>query len=342
MLIDLGDGTRRLGIRAVASELGTNTMSNFALAELCDTSDEWIQEHAGIRQRRISLPQESTSDLLVRAARRALNRARLEPADVDLLVVATITPDNPMPATSAKIHATLGLTKAVSFDMNAGGCANALYALVSSACLAKGSHFRNVLVVVGDKMSEMVDWTNRNCNYFFGDGAAAVVLSPVDESGLRMGLLATDGNEYETAWIPDGGSASPLDAESLMQGGNKIILKGRRIKQLFLSRLPQAVYSLLDACDTSVSDLDAAYFHQANLRVLEQVCEAIALPVSKTVMTVQDYGNTGGSSVLIALEHGVASGQLRPGDTVMLAAMGAGFQWGAMVLDWVDADAFHH
>lgn len=341
MLVNLTAGGRRLGIRGLASEVGSRVIDNQMIAEVSDTSDEWIRSHTGIRRRRLTLPEQPTSDLLVSVGRRAMAQAKVTPDEIDLLVVATITPDNLLPATSAKVHAALGLTEAVSFDLNAGGCANALYALVTSVCLINGSDFRNALVLVGDKMSHLIDWTNRNCNYFFGDGAAAVVLSPVKQGGLRMAVLVTDGTEYETAWVPVGGSDAPLNAESLARGHNKITLKGSRIRDLFLNRLPDEIDELLSATKTSVADLDAVFFHQANLFVLEDLLVRIGLPRDKTITTVEDYGNTGGSSVLTALEHAVSSGRLRPRDTAMLAAMGAGFQWGAVLLDWADADDFH-
>jgi 3-oxoacyl-[acyl-carrier-protein] synthase III len=321
----------RARIIGTGSYLPAKVLSNAELAARVDTSDAWIVERTGIRQRHISAAGEFTSDLGTAAARRALESAGLTANDIDLIIVATATPDQTFPACATVIQHKLGMVHGVAFDI-AAVCSGFLYALtVADAMLISGAH-RTALVIGAETFSHLLDWEDRTTCVLFGDGAGAVVLraEPGTGTSADRGILATrlhsDGRYNDLLYV-DGGPGSTGTT-------GKLRMKGKEVFRHAVTNLANVMTETLDAAGLDAADVAWVVPHQANLRILEATARKLGLPLSRVVVTVDAHANTSAASVPLALDTAVRDGRIQPGDLLLLEAMGGGFTWGAAAVRW--------
>ena len=305
-------------------------VSNVDLEKLVETSDAWIAERTGIRRRRVAADGENTSDMAAAAGRRALEAAGLNAADLDMIIVGTISGDSPMPACAVHVQQKLGADGIPAFDLSAA-CAGFIYGLTIADQFISTGTARCVLVIGVELLSRLLDWQDRTTCVLFGDGAGAVVLGASDGDG--RGLLATriytDGSLAHALTIPGGGSAEPLTAEGVEKKRNKVHMMGQEIFRVAIKNLTGASTAVLKASGLTSAELDWVVAHQANLRIIHQVSDRLGFPMEKFVINIQDYGNTSSASIPIALDEAVRDGRIREGQTVLMCALGAGISWGA-------------
>jgi 3-oxoacyl-[acyl-carrier-protein] synthase-3 len=321
----------RARIIGTGSYLPARVLSNAELAARVDTSDEWIVERTGIRQRHVVAAGEFTSDLATAAAQRALESAGLSAADIDLIIVATATPDQTFPACATVVQHKLGMTHGVAFDI-AAVCSGFLYALtVADSMLTSGAH-RTALVIGAETFSHLLDWDDRTTCVLFGDGAGAVVLRAETGTGTAAdrGILATrlhsDGRYNDLLYV-DGGPGSTGTT-------GKLRMKGKEVFRHAVTNLASVMTETLDAAGLVAADVAWVVPHQANLRILEATARKLGLPISRVVVTVDAHANTSAASVPLALDTAVRDGRIQPGDLLLLEAMGGGFTWGAAAVRW--------
>jgi 3-oxoacyl-[acyl-carrier-protein] synthase-3 len=323
----------RARIAGTGSYVPERVLTNADLERMVATSDAWIVERTGIRERRIAAPGEACSDLGTRAAARALEAAGVAPADLDLILVATCTGDAPLPSTACLIQQRLGAVRAAACDLSAA-CSGFVYGLaVGDAYVRTGS--RHVLVVGAEVMSMLTDWSDRNTCVLFGDGAGAVVLSPTEgERGILSSHLHSDGNLWELIYVPGGGSRIPPSEKMLADGLQYLKMKGNETFKVAVKMLEEAAREALTANGLTVKDLDLFVPHQANLRIIKAVAARLELPMEKVVLNLDRYGNTSAASIPLALDEAVRAGRVRGGSLVMIEAFGAGLTWASALIRW--------
>ncbi|WP_244098197.1 beta-ketoacyl-ACP synthase III [Burkholderia ambifaria] len=313
------------------SALPERCVTNDELARTVDTSDEWIVRRSGIRERRIAAAHEKTSDFAIAAARRALERADLTGADLDLLIVATTTADQTVPSTAARVQAAIGMHQGAAFDVNAA-CSGFVYALSVADSMMRLGQVGTALVIGAETLSRIVDWTERESCVLFGDGAGAVILraEPSDGSTNQRGVLSThlhsDGRHQDKIRT-DGGVSSTGTV-------GKVRLEGREVFLHAVMNLTAVADEALAATGLSRDDVDWLVPHQANQRIVETVGQQLHIPAEKTVLTVDRHANTSAASIPLALDAAVTDGRVKEGDLVLLASMGGGFTWGSALLRW--------
>jgi len=309
-------------------------MTNDELATMVETSDEWIVSRTGIRERRIAGPDETTTSLSVNAARDALAVAGVDAADLDLVIVATCSPDYPLPATSVTVATALGATRAAGFDLQAA-CSGFLYGLATGNSFIRSGMYRNVLVIGVEILSRFLNWKDRNTCVLFGDGAGAVLLQASEQPGGLIGFnLFSDGTGYEGIIVPAGGSVCPASPQTSADGLHFIQMAGREVYKYATRQLADSALAALGDAGIGVGEVDQFVFHQANLRIIENVERQLDIPPEKVYVNIEKYGNTSAASVPMALVEAVAAGQIKPGDRVLMVAFGAGYTAGAAVLEW--------
>ncbi|HEY1955511.1 MAG TPA: beta-ketoacyl-ACP synthase III [Polyangiaceae bacterium] len=324
-------GTPRSRILGTGSYLPPQTRSNVDLEKLVDTNDAWIRERTGIRERRIAPEGMVTSDMAAEAAKRALDAAELSPRDLDLIVVATVTPDMPMPATAVFVQQKIGATCA-AFDLSAA-CAGFIYGLTIADQFVRGGAAKHVLVVGVELLSRVVNWADRTTCVLFGDGAGAAVVGPSDsERGILGTRLYSDGTLAESLMIPGGGSREPLDEARLHDRRNKVHMKGQDIFKAAVRNLYSASQSLVDASGLTNEAVDWVVPHQANVRIIDQVVARANYPKEKVLSNIDRVGNTSSASIPILLDERVRDGTIKSTDLVLMCALGAGVSWGAALI----------
>lgn len=307
-------------------------LSNDELSQTVDTSDEWIRTRTGIRERRIAAPGEQTSDMGVKAALAALADAKLTPADIDLLIVATVTPDYVMPAVACIVQQKLGLrTDVACFDLNAA-CSGFVYALDTGCAMVGSGRYRRALVIGVDKFSAIVDWQDRTTCVLFGDGAGAVVLEAMEgtgtiaDRGVLTSHLRSDGRHREKLYV-DGGPGTNRKVGHLR-------MEGREVFRHAVGMITDVISDAFAATGTTAEDLDWFVPHQANRRIIDASAHKLGIAPEKVVVTVDRHGNTSAASIPLALAEAKADGRIKEGDLVMLEAMGGGFTWGSVLVRW--------
>ena len=309
-------------------------MTNADLEALVATTDAWIQQRTGIRERHIAAPGETTSDMAVAAARRALDRAGVEPGELDVIIVATISPDMPMPACAMMVQAKLGARRAFAFDLSAA-CAGSLYGLTIADQFIRCGTARRVLVIGAELLSRLVDWTDRGSCVLFGDAAGALVLGPTSEDrGLLSAHLHSDGEAADLLAIRGGGSLHPASPAMLEANLHKIAMRGRDVYKFAVRVLPDAVTEALAANGVAAAAIDHVISHQANLRIVEAVLERVGIPMDKCWINLDRYGNTSSASLPLSLDEANRAGRLKDGDLIAMMAIGAGMTWGTALLRW--------
>jgi 3-oxoacyl-[acyl-carrier-protein] synthase-3 len=302
-------------------------VTNDELAQHVDTSDEWIIERTGIRERRMAAPEQALSDLALPAARAALADAGVEAKDIDLLLVATVTADFAFPSTAALLANTLGAVDAAAYDLSAG-CTGFMYGIAQAYAMLASGLAKRALVIGGDVLSKILDWNDRSTLVLFGDGAGAVVLEPVPERGFLGFELGADGGGGESLWLPGSGSRAFEDPEKYVK------MNGREVFKFATRVLVQSAEELLEQCGTSIDDVDVYVPHQANVRIIDHATRKLGVPSEKVVVNVDRYGNTSSGSIPLALADAAADGRLRPGKLVLMTGMGAGLTWGSALIRW--------
>lgn len=314
--------------RSVPSRVRTN----FDLEKLVDTSDTWINERTGIRERRIIENERVTSDLATEAAKKALLAAGVTPSEVDCIILATVTPDMPMPATAVFVQRKLGALGCAAFDLSAA-CAGFLYGLSIGDAFIRQGQFRRVVVIGVEVLSRVLDWTDRNTCVLFGDGAGAVVLAPSDnDRGILSTHLHADGSAAEHLLIPGGGTRCPASHDSVDNKQHFVKMNGREIYKLAVRNISQASLTALEHNRVSPEAIDWVIPHQANLRILEGVAQRCGLPLSKFYLNIHKYGNTSSASIPIALDEAIEESKVTPGQLLLMCALGAGVSWGSALV----------
>ncbi|AGL02771.1 beta-ketoacyl-ACP synthase III [Desulfoscipio gibsoniae] len=322
------------GIAGIGVCVPDRVLTNADLEKMVATSDEWIVSRSGIRERHIVSPGEATSDLSTTAAVRAMANAGVTPEQVDLVIVATSTPDMPFPATACLVQDRIGAKNAGAFDL-AAGCTGFIYALpVASQFIATGS-YRTVLVIGSDIPSRFVNWEDRSTCVLFGDGAGAVVLKPVPEdSGILAFKLWSDGAAGPHLTLPGGGSRHPPTRETVDSKLHCIQMNGHEVFKLAVKAMGKVAQEVLVAAGLKKSELDFFIPHQANIKIIEAVAKRLDLPAEKVLINVDRYGNTSTASIPIALEEALRNGRIKKGDHILMVSFGAGMTWGGVAMKW--------
>lgn len=325
---------RAAGITGIGRAIPDKVLTNADLEKMVDTSDEWIVTRTGIRERRIAEENIASSDLGLEAARKALENAGVEPEEIDLIIVATITPDMAFPATASLIQDKLGATRAGAFDLSAG-CSGFVYALDMAASRVMAGIDDTVLVVGVDVLSKIVDFTDRSTCILFGDGAGAVVVQPVEEGyGVLASYLGSDGSMGHTLLVPAGGSRKPASEETVRNREHYICMSGQEVFKFAVRIMADASLEVLHRADLQPEDIDLFIPHQANIRIIQAAAKRLALPPEKVFVNVDRYGNTSAASIPIALDEALEQGLVKRGDNLVLVGFGAGLSWASVVLKW--------
>jgi 3-oxoacyl-[acyl-carrier-protein] synthase-3 len=325
----------RVSITGIGANVPERVMTNEELAKLVDTTDEWIVVRTGIRERRIAREDEALSDMALPAARAALAQAGVDPADIDLLIVATVTPDMAFPATAAILADELGARDAAAYDLSAG-CTGFMYGIAQAYGMLAGGVCRRALVVGGDVLSKIVDWSDRATCIVFGDGAGAVVMERVEQGGFLGFELGADGAGGMQLYLPAGGSRTPTSAETVACHGHFVHMNGREVFKFATRVLVSSAEKLLDQLGLTVDDIDLYVPHQANIRIIKHAVDRLGIPEEKVVVNVDRYGNTSSGSIPLALADAVRDRRVNKGDIVLMTGMGAGLTWGSGVMEWTE------
>ena len=321
-------------IVGVGSFVPARVMPNAELATLVETSDEWITSRTGIKERRIAGADEFTSDMAFHAAERALASAGVTPDQIDLIIVATITPDMLFPSTACLVQHRLGAKKAMAFDIEAA-CSGFVYALEIGRRFIESGSVTNVLVIGAEKISSIIDWTDRATCVLFGDGAGAAVLQHrPGRRGIITTCLASDGTKGEFLCMPGGGSRVPATAESVTTRQHFLRMNGKDTFKSAVNAMVAVGFEALEKAGLTIDDIKLVIPHQANLRIISAVGERLGVSAEKTFVNLDRYGNTSAASVAIALDEAVTTGRLVRGDLVLLLVFGAGLTWGSALIEW--------
>jgi 3-oxoacyl-[acyl-carrier-protein] synthase-3 len=311
-----------------------HVLTNGELTALVDTSDEWIRQRTGISERRIAAEGETTSKLSLRAARAALEVADLDPYHLDLIIVATVTPDHIFPATACLVQDALGAKKAAAFDLSAG-CSGFVYGLSLAASLLAADRYRNALVIGAETLSRIIDWTDRSTCVLFGDGAGAVVLQASDTpGGILSSVLGADGSGGELLILPAGGSAHPATAETVSNRQHFIQMQGQQVFRFAARIMAEASHQVLEQAGLKVEDVSLFVPHQANDRIIQAAARALGVPEERMFSNLERYGNTSAASIPIALCEAIEQGKVKHDDLIVCAGFGAGLTWAAMAIRW--------
>ncbi len=329
----------RATITAVGHYVPDKVLSNFDLEKMVDTTDEWIRTRTGIRERRI-LENGATSDMGVEAARALLKNRGISPQEIDLIIVATVTPDMFFPSTACIIQEKLGATKAWGFDLSAA-CSGFLYALVTAAQFVETGAYKKVLVIGADKMSAITDYTDRNNCILFGDAAGAVLLEPTENMsiGLLDSILYCDGSGARYLYMKAGGSLHPPTHETVDKRWHYLYQDGKSVFKVAVMGMADVAVEILQRNNLTGKDVDWLAPHQANLRIIDATAERMGLDKSKVMVNIDRYGNTTAATVPLCLSEWWQTGRLKSGHTVVIATFGAGYTWGAALVKWSAQDA---
>jgi 3-oxoacyl-[acyl-carrier-protein] synthase-3 len=324
-------GEAKAGVAVSITGLGVKVpdrvVTNDDLKQYVNTSDEWIRERTGIRERRMASKDEALSDIALPASRDALTQAGIEGEDIDLLIVATVTPDMSFPSTGAILADKLGAVDAAAYDLSAG-CTGFMYALAQAYGMLVGGLAKRALVVGGDLLSRILDWEDRSTLVLFGDGAGAVVMEAVSERGFLGFELGADGGGGESLWLPGSGSRIFDDPDRFVK------MNGREVFKFATRILVKSAEDIMERCGVTIDDVDVYVPHQANLRIIDHATKKLGVPSEKVVINVDRYGNTSSGSIPLALADAAQDGRLKPGKLVLMTGMGAGLTWGSALIRW--------
>ncbi len=325
-------------IAGTGSYLPEKVLSNADLEKLVETTDDWITSRTGIKERRIAAADEATSHMATKAAERAMEAAGVKAEDIDLIIVATITPDTFFPSTACHVQRNLGAIRAVAFDISAA-CAGFLYAMQIARHFINSGNRKTALIIGADKLSGITNWTDRNTCVLFGDGAGAAILTTKtpddgDPSGLLSSVMASDGRLTDILSVPGGGSAIPITPDNAHLRLNTINMQGKEVFKAAVKNTCEACEAAISRAGLTSDDIAVLIPHQANVRIVDAIRERLRMPPEKAFLNLHKYGNTSGAAVAIALDEAVRTGVVKKGDNILLVAFGAGFAWAASVVRW--------
>ncbi len=324
---------RQAGIVGLGIYLPERVLTNSDLEKMVDTTDEWIRSRTGVRERRIASKGESASDLGTRAALAALQDAKISPREIELIIVATITPDSFFPSTACVIQDRIGASCG-AFDL-AAACSGFPYALAVAEAFVRSGTYRNVLVIGAEVLSSFIDWKDRSTCVLFGDGAGAAVVSEVkDGHGIKAVYLGADGAQGDLLKIPGGGSRIPPSEETVRAGLHYLKMQGSEVFKLAVRRMEEAMAEILKRGGLKPEEIDCVIPHQANLRILQAVAERVGVPLEKIFVNVEKYGNMSSASTVVALYEAVKEGRIKKGSNVVLVAFGGGLTWASCLIKW--------
>jgi 3-oxoacyl-[acyl-carrier-protein] synthase-3 len=323
-------------IAGVGSYAPPKVLTNHDLSKMVDTSDEWIFTRSGIRERRIAADDEACSDLAVKAANAALADANVKAADIDLLIVATASPDTPLPSTACYVQHKLGVPgHATCFDI-AAACSGFLYALEIAYGQLLTNRYKRALIIGAEKLSTVTDWTDRTTCVLFGDAAGAAVLTKVDQPGIGIlgSDLGADGEFADNLYIPAGGSKRPADAQSVAEHAHCIRMNGREVFKSAVRVMETVAREMMEQHKLSPDQIDLVIPHQANIRIIEALAGNLKVPMERVYVNLDRYGNTSSASIPLALDEARRAGRIKPGHLTLLVAFGAGLTYGATLIRW--------
>ncbi|MBE7445882.1 MAG: ketoacyl-ACP synthase III [Planctomycetia bacterium] len=325
---------QRASITGIGSYLPSKVLTNYDLEKMVDTSDEWIIQRTGIRERRIVENGQITSDLATQASLRAMEDAGVPPEDIDMIITSTITPDHFFPSTSCYVQQKIGAYRASAFDILAA-CAGFIYALSVGESFVNSGAMKTVLVVGAECLSKITDYTDRSTCILFGDGAGAVVIQKSQtKHEILSTSLAADGSQADVLIMPGGGAKNPASLESIQQRLHYIRFKGKEVFKLAINNITNLIIDTVNKNGLDLEDIDLIIPHQSNLRIIEATMEKLGLPMEKAVVSIDKYGNTSSASIPIAIDEARRDGRLSKGNVVMLVAFGGGLTWGSSIIRW--------
>ena len=325
---------RTCSIVGVGSYVPERRLTNADLEEMVETSDEWITTRTGIKERRIASDDQFTSDLATEAARKAMSKAGVTGVDIDLVIVATITPDMPFPSTACLVQHNIGAVNAAAFDLEAA-CSGFIYALEIAQQFIMSRTYDTVLVIGAEKLSSIIDWKDRNTCVLFGDGAGAAVLQNREQShGLLTACMGADGGKAGLLSMPGGGSRCPATSDSLDNRLHYLRMDGKETYKSAVTAMHRAALKALERCQLNITQIKCIIPHQANLRIISAVGDRLGAKKEQVYINVDKFGNTSAASVAIALDQAVENGVIERGDLILMVVFGAGLTWGAAVIEW--------
>ncbi|WP_429160693.1 beta-ketoacyl-ACP synthase III [Desulfitispora alkaliphila] len=325
---------KSVGITGLGSSLPENIVTNRDIANYLDTNDEWIVNRTGISERRKAEEHILTSDICAEAAQKALDDAGLKPEEIDLIILATMTPDLVFPATACMVQEKIGAVNAAAMDLEAA-CTGFIYGIATGQQFVATGMYRNVLVIGGELMSRIVDWEDRNTCILFGDGAGAAVLSPVEDGcGIMTNYLGSDGSGLESLYVPAGGAKRPTCEETVKQREHFVRMNGSEVFKFAVRVMGDASIKALEKAGLGKEDIDFLVPHQANIRIIEAATKRLGLSKDKVIANIDKYGNMSAASIPVALEEAVTNNRIKKGDIVLMVGFGGGLTWGATVMKW--------
>ncbi len=324
---------KKVGIIGVGEYLPEKIITNADLEKMVDTSDEWITTRTGIKERHMAGAGQAASDLALKAAQQALENAKLKAEDLDLIIVATITPDMPFPSVASIIQDKLGAKKAAAFDISAA-CAGFVYGLSVAEKFIAASAYKNALVIGTEVLSSITDWQDRNTCVLFGDGAGAVVLAEVKKGGIISTYLGCDGSKAGILNMPAGGSRNPATSETVRNRQHYLKMQGNELFKIAVNTMTDAAETVLKQAGMTFADVDLIIPHQANARIIMAVAKKLGIPQERVYLNIERCGNMSSASTVTALCEAVQEGKIKKGDVILLDAFGAGLVWGACIIEW--------
>jgi len=325
----------KAGFLGTGSYLPEKILTNKDLEKIVDTNDEWIQTRTGIKQRHMAAPDQSTSDMATEAAKRALKAAGLEAKDLDLIIVATITPDMPTPATACFVQSKLGASQAAAFDLSAA-CSGFVYGLTLAKTLVESGAFKHILLIGAEKLTSFVDWKDRNTCVLFGDGAGAAIIGAVPEGKHQIlsSFISANGNEADLLKIPGGGCRLPTSEKSVADRMHYLKMEGKEIFKIAVKVMTEATLEALKRAGLTLSQVSLLIPHQANIRIIQAIGERLEAPPEKLFVNLDMVGNTSAASVIIALDEAIRTHKIQEGQYLVLVAFGAGTTLASAALKW--------
>lgn len=325
---------KNVKILGTGSSLPEKIVTNFDLAEIVDTNDEWIQSRTGIKTRRMATPEEQTSDFAAEASKRALEMAGVKAEDIDLIIVATITPDMPFPSTACLVQEKIGATKASAFDLEAA-CSGFVYGVTVAKQFISTGFYKHVLVVGAETMTKILDFEDRNTCVLFGDGAGAVVLGPSDDESGFLGIdLGADGSGGDFLKMPGGGTLNPASENTVNDRLHYLKMEGSEVFKFAVRIMGKSSINAVKKSNLTVDDIDFLVPHQANIRIISAAAKKLKLPMEKVHVNLDKYGNMSAASIPVALDEAIRNEKIKKGDNVVLVGFGGGLTWGACVIKW--------
>ncbi len=326
--------TSRTKIIGTGSYLPERILTNVELEGFVETSDEWITTRSGIKERRIADEKTATSDLATEAAKKALEQAGIQPEDLDLILVGTVTPDMPFPSTACFVQNNLGAKNAAAFDINAA-CPGLLYNIQIAEPFIQTGKYKYILVIGAETLSKIVDWEDRGTCVLFADGAGAFVLGPVEQGkGILSSYMKSDGSLNDLLFMPGGGSRNPATHETIDKKMHHIKMAGNNVFKHAVKNMTQATKITLKEADITSDQVTWLIPHQANIRIIEAVGKKLKIPRERVYVNIHKYGNTSAATIGIALDEGIRNGKIKEGDIIVLTSFGAGFTWASIVIRW--------